>query len=181
VLLNTAVAKAHDPVGMAAAMRDAVAAGRAARRAGRIPQRDYADAVEPAARPDRRVTLPSPPVLVITDRSQARSSLETVATAVFAGGGRWLSLREKDFSSTERTDLTPTPRGGSGARTAPSSPCTCDVDAAHAADADGVHLPSGSEYPAAARKKLGRGASHRRVGALARRGRSCWRRAAPTT
>jgi thiazole synthase len=47
VLLNTAVAKAHDPVGMAGAMRDAVAAGRAARRAGRIPERDYAEPSSP--------------------------------------------------------------------------------------------------------------------------------------
>ena len=47
VLLNTAVAKALDPVLMAAAMRDAVAAGRAARRAGRIPKRDHAEASSP--------------------------------------------------------------------------------------------------------------------------------------
>ena len=47
VMLNTAVAKAHDPVLMAAAMRDAVAAGRAARRAGRIPRRGYAEASSP--------------------------------------------------------------------------------------------------------------------------------------
>jgi len=39
VLLNTAVAKAHDPVRMAEAMRLAVAAGRRARLAGRIPKR----------------------------------------------------------------------------------------------------------------------------------------------
>lgn len=47
VLLNTAVAKALDPVLMAAAMRDAVAAGRAARLAGRIPKRDHAEASSP--------------------------------------------------------------------------------------------------------------------------------------
>ena len=47
VLLNTAVAKALDPVLMAAAMRDAVAAGRAARRAGRIPKKDHAEASSP--------------------------------------------------------------------------------------------------------------------------------------
>jgi thiazole synthase len=38
VLLNTAVAKAQDPVRMAAAMRAAVEAGRLARNAGRIPK-----------------------------------------------------------------------------------------------------------------------------------------------
>lgn len=47
VLLNTAVAKANDPVLMAAAMRDAVAAGRAARAAGRIPEKRYAEASSP--------------------------------------------------------------------------------------------------------------------------------------
>ncbi len=47
VLLNTAIAKAQDPVGMARAMRDAVAAGRRARRAGRIPKRSHAEASSP--------------------------------------------------------------------------------------------------------------------------------------
>ncbi len=47
VMLNSAVAKAHDPVLMAAAMRDAVAAGHAAGRAGRIPKRAYAEASSP--------------------------------------------------------------------------------------------------------------------------------------
>jgi thiazole synthase len=37
VLLNTGIAKARDPVLMAAAMRDACTAGRAAFRAGRMP------------------------------------------------------------------------------------------------------------------------------------------------
>lgn len=47
VLLNTAVSKARNPVGMAAAMRDAVAAGRQARLAGRIPKRSHAEASSP--------------------------------------------------------------------------------------------------------------------------------------
>jgi thiazole synthase len=47
VLLNTAIAKADDPVGMATAMRLAVAAGRTARLAGRIPKRLYAEASSP--------------------------------------------------------------------------------------------------------------------------------------
>ena len=38
VLLNSAVSKARDPVGMASAMRAAVEAGRLARLAGRIPK-----------------------------------------------------------------------------------------------------------------------------------------------
>jgi thiazole synthase len=47
VLLNTAVAKAQDPVRMAGAMRQAVEAGRSARLAGRIPKRGYAEASSP--------------------------------------------------------------------------------------------------------------------------------------
>ena len=47
ILLNTAIAKAHDPVGMAKAMRAAVDAGIGARQAGRIPKRRYAEASSP--------------------------------------------------------------------------------------------------------------------------------------
>jgi thiazole synthase len=47
VLMNTAVAAAKDPVLMAEAMRDAVAAGRKAFLAGRMPARDYASPSSP--------------------------------------------------------------------------------------------------------------------------------------
>jgi thiazole synthase len=47
VLLNSAVAKARDPVRMALAMRGAVEAGYLARQAGRIPRRRYAEASSP--------------------------------------------------------------------------------------------------------------------------------------
>ena len=47
VLLNTAVAKARQPVLMAEAMRKAVEAGRAAFLAGRIPRKRYATASSP--------------------------------------------------------------------------------------------------------------------------------------
>ena len=47
VLLNTAVAKADDPVRMAAAMRHAVEAGRHAYLAGRIPRRGRAEPSSP--------------------------------------------------------------------------------------------------------------------------------------
>lgn len=48
VLLATAVTRAHRPGLMAAAMRQAVTAGRLARLAGRIPRRRYAEASSPA-------------------------------------------------------------------------------------------------------------------------------------
>jgi thiazole synthase len=47
VLLNTAVSKARNPVRMAAAMRDAVSAGRAAHLAGRMPKRTFAEPSSP--------------------------------------------------------------------------------------------------------------------------------------
>ncbi len=47
VMINSAVAKARDPVAMAGAMGRAVKAGRAARLAGRIPKRDYAEPSRP--------------------------------------------------------------------------------------------------------------------------------------
>jgi thiazole synthase len=47
VLLATSVTRAADPVRMAAAMRDGVRAGRAARLAGRVPQRFWAQASSP--------------------------------------------------------------------------------------------------------------------------------------
>ena len=47
ILLNTAVAKANDPVQMACAMRCAVEAGRLAHQAGRIPRRGRAEPSSP--------------------------------------------------------------------------------------------------------------------------------------
>jgi thiazole synthase len=49
VLLNTAIARAHDPVRMARAMRHAAQAGRDAFLAGRIPRKFYAEASSPLA------------------------------------------------------------------------------------------------------------------------------------
>jgi thiazole synthase len=58
VLLNTAVARAHDPVTMARAMRHAAIAGRAAYRAGRMPKRFWADPSSPL---EGRVEAPAWP------------------------------------------------------------------------------------------------------------------------
>jgi thiamine-phosphate pyrophosphorylase len=48
--------------------------------------------------------LPSP-LLVITDRHQARHAIETIAEAVAQAGGRWLLLRDKDLEPAERRGL----------------------------------------------------------------------------
>jgi thiazole synthase len=47
VLVNTAIAKSHDPIRMAAAMRAGVDGGRLARLAGRIPKRSMAEPSSP--------------------------------------------------------------------------------------------------------------------------------------
>ena len=47
VMVNSSISQANDPPRMAGAMRDAVNAGRAARLAGRIPRRAYAEASSP--------------------------------------------------------------------------------------------------------------------------------------
>jgi thiazole synthase len=49
VLMNTAIAEARDPIGMARAMKHAVIAGREAYLAGRMARRMYADASSPLA------------------------------------------------------------------------------------------------------------------------------------
>ena len=50
------------------------------------------------------MTLPAP-ILVITDRTQCAEPLEARAAALFRGGCRWLSLREKDMEPAERRRL----------------------------------------------------------------------------
>ena len=49
VLMNTGIAGAADPVGMARAMRAAIEAGRQAHLSGRIPKKRYATASSPTA------------------------------------------------------------------------------------------------------------------------------------
>jgi thiamine-phosphate pyrophosphorylase len=49
-------------------------------------------------------TLPSP-LLVITDRHQARHSIEAIAEAVGLAGGRWLLFRDMDLEPVARHSL----------------------------------------------------------------------------
>jgi thiamine-phosphate pyrophosphorylase len=96
--------------------------------------------------------LPHPPLLVISDRSQAQRPLLEVAAAAFAGGCRWFSLREKDLPAGERrallTELVALGHGFGATVTVHD-----DIEAAIAAGADGVHLPGGSNA-AASRQRL---------------------------
>jgi thiamine-phosphate pyrophosphorylase len=99
--------------------------------------------------------LPSPPLLVISDRGQARWPLVEVAEAAFRGGCRWFSLREKDLPAKERRDLLHA-LVTLGRRFGVTVTAHNDIEAAVAAGADGVHLPGGGD-PAAARRRLPRG------------------------
>jgi thiamine-phosphate pyrophosphorylase len=101
------------------------------------------------------VNLPDLPLLVISDRIQARRPLTEIAEAAFRGGCRWFSLREKDLPAAERrvllADLVEI-----GRRFGALVMAHEDIDAVEAVGAGGVHLPAGSD-PAAARRRLPRG------------------------
>ena len=99
--------------------------------------------------------LPSPPVLVISDRSQARRPLPEIAAAAFASGCRWFSLREKDLPEAERRRLL-SELVILGRRFGATVTVHDDIESAIAAGAAGVHLPGGSD-PAAARLRMPRG------------------------
>ena len=96
--------------------------------------------------------LPVPPLLVISDRRQAHRPLEELAAAVFAGGCRWFSLREKDLPPAARCVLLRTVVT-LGRRWGATVSVHEDIDAAVAAEATGLHLPSGGS-PEAARARL---------------------------
>ena len=96
--------------------------------------------------------LPVPPLLVISDRGQARRPLDEIAAAVFAGGCRWFSLREKDLPAAERRALLGE-LVGLGRRHGAIVGIHEDIGAAVQASADAVHLPGGSD-PRAARARL---------------------------
>jgi thiamine-phosphate pyrophosphorylase len=96
--------------------------------------------------------LPAPPLLLISDRSQARRPLAAIAEAAFAGGCRWFSLREKDLPPSERRRLLAA-LVEAGHRRGAIVTAHEDVEAVIATGADGVHLPGGAD-PAAARTRL---------------------------
>jgi thiamine-phosphate pyrophosphorylase len=90
------------------------------------------------------VRLPDPPLLLVTDRHQARLPLAEVVKAAVEAGCRWVSLREKDLSADDQIALARTlsaiARRG-GARLSVHG----DAALAKACGADGVHLSAGSD------------------------------------
>src|ERR1700683_1268169 len=83
---------------------------------------------------------PQPPLLVITDRKQASRPLPDIALALFAGGCRWISLRETDLSQRERVSLLYR-LVNYGDRCKARITVHADYDAAMTTGAAGVHLP----------------------------------------
>jgi thiamine-phosphate pyrophosphorylase len=99
------------------------------------------------------VRLPDPPLLVVTDRAQARYPLLDVVAASCAAGCRWISLREKNLPAAKQIELAHTlrqvTRKYAARLTLHGSPAL-----ARAAGVDGVHLAAGGDVMAA-RKLLG--------------------------
>jgi thiamine-phosphate pyrophosphorylase len=89
------------------------------------------------------LTLPQPPLLLVTDRRRARRPLEEIAAAAFAAGCRWLSLREKDLPAAERQDLLQR-LVVLGARWNACVGVHEDIVAATGAGAGAIHLPDGA-------------------------------------
>lgn len=101
------------------------------------------------------MTLPEPPLLLVTDRKQARRPLPEIVGAALSAGCRWISLREKDLPDNEQISLLrmllPMTRRHGALLALHGDPAL-----AKAGGADGVHLSAGSD-PLAARKLLGAG------------------------
>ena len=101
------------------------------------------------------MNLPDPPLLLVTDRHQARLPLAEVVAAALLAGCRWVSMREKDLSADDQIALARTLLPNArrhGARLTVHG----DAALAKACGADGVHLPSGSD-PARSRAMMGAG------------------------
>ncbi len=99
--------------------------------------------------------LPDPPLLLITDRRQARRPLAEIVADTLAAGCRWVSLREKDLPQDEQILLA---RGLAPLAQARGAKLTLHGEAALAklAGTDGVHLPAGVDA-ASARALIGPG------------------------
>jgi thiamine-phosphate pyrophosphorylase len=98
------------------------------------------------------VTLPEPPLLLITDRKQPALPLVDVVKAALEAGCRWVSLREKDLPKSEQAKwaekLLPLVRHFGGQ-------LTIHDNVPVAVALDGAHLPEGGD-PRKARSRIGR-------------------------
>lgn len=106
------------------------------------------------------MTLPDPPILVITDRRMAARPLADVVGAALDGGCRWVLLREPDLDRDALIALG-RPLEARCTRRAALLSVSAGIAAAAAIGAGGVHLPQRLADEAAlarARKALGDGA-----------------------
>ena len=98
------------------------------------------------------MSLPDPPLLLITDRRLARRSLEDTVARALDAGCRWVSLREKDLPRPARLQLLRRLMV-LGHRYGASIGVHGDIEGAIAAGAAGLHLPAGAD-PAGVRARL---------------------------
>ena len=98
--------------------------------------------------------LPRPPLLLVTDRQQAKRPLEDILADAFKAGCRWASVREKDLPREEQIALAqrllPVAHDWGARLTLHGSPAL-----AQDGGLDGVHLPAGADATVA-REMLGR-------------------------
>jgi thiamine-phosphate pyrophosphorylase len=99
------------------------------------------------------VRLPVPPLLLVTDRRQARLPLEEIVARACAGGCRWVSLREKDLPADAQIALAQSLMP-IAQRFGAQLTLHGDTGLARAAGLDGVHLSAHGDA-AAARAALG--------------------------
>jgi thiamine-phosphate pyrophosphorylase len=99
--------------------------------------------------------LPDPPLLLVTDRRQARRPLKDVVADTLKAGCRWVSLREKDLPQDEQIllarTLAPLVRAHGAKLTLHG-----EAELAKLAGTDGVHLSAGVD-PVRARALIGSG------------------------
>ncbi len=91
-----------------------------------------------------RVRLPDPPLLLITDRRQARHPLPEIVAAALSAGCHWVSVREKDLPDDEQVllvrSLLPVARAHGARLTLHGAAALAKL-----AGADGVHLSAGAD------------------------------------
>ncbi len=89
--------------------------------------------------------LPAPPLLLITDRQQARRPLAEVVEAALAAGCRWISVREKDLPIDEQIALAENLRPMIKRAGATLTLHGTIALTASTATLDGIHLPDGAD------------------------------------
>jgi thiamine-phosphate pyrophosphorylase len=100
------------------------------------------------------VSLPAPPLLLVTDRRQARLPLAEIIERACAAGCRWISLREKDLPEQEQLAIFESLRV-TIQKYRVRATIHGTADSAKSAAAAGVHIAAGAN-PTEARATLGR-------------------------